>query len=170
VTFDAEEALRAVRSLQNIAADGSGIVRLQWSEDRLVFSGKAEESGAITTSVPAHSQDGEGKIAFNIRYLGDYLAGKLGPVLLETSKPSSPGRFFHSGSPDVLVMPMYVGDPAAPTAEPAADQPAIREPADEEAPEGPTDGQQAPVNEETTAEPAAAASPPTASRKPRRGK
>jgi len=124
-----------------------------------------EESGAITTSVPAHSQDGEGTIAFNIRYLGDYLAGKLGPVLLETSKPSSPGRFFHSGSPDVLVMPMYVGDPAAPTTGPAADPPAVDGIADEEAPEKPIDGQQAPVEERTTAEPAAAPSPPTRSKK-----
>jgi DNA polymerase III sliding clamp (beta) subunit (PCNA family) len=170
VTFDAEAALRAIRSLADIAAGGSGIVRLNWSENSLVLSAKAEEAGLVSGSVRAHAQGGEGKIAFDIRYLSDYLAGKSGPVLLETSKPSSPGRFFHSGSPDVLVMPMYVGDPAAPATEPVADQPAVGSPADEETHEAPTEGQQAPVNEGTAEEPAAAASPPTKSKKPRRGK
>jgi hypothetical protein len=91
-------------------------------------------------------------------------------VLLETSNPSSAARFFCSGSPDVLVMPLFVSDPAAPTTEPAADQPAVGGPADSEAPEAPTDGQQAPVDAVTPKEPAAAASPPTPSKKPRRGK
>jgi hypothetical protein len=131
----------------------------------LVFSARAEEAGSLTASIPAHSQDGEGKIAFNIRYLTGYLAGKLGMVLLETSDPKAPGRFFCSGSPDVLLMPVFVQWDGSPTTEPAADQPA-----DEEAPGEPAGGQQAPVDEGTAEEPAAAASPPTRSRKPRRGK
>jgi DNA polymerase III sliding clamp (beta) subunit (PCNA family) len=162
VTFDAEEALRAVRSLQDIAVDGSGIVRLQWARERLMFSARAEEAGSLITCIPGHSQDGEGRIAFNIRYLTGYLAGKLGMVLLETATPSSPGRFFHSGSPDVLIMPLFVSDSAAPTTEPAADQPA-----DEEAPGEPTDDQQAPGDQREPEKPAAAASPPSTSKKPR---
>ena len=170
VTFDAEAALRAIKTLADIAADGSGVVRLQWSIDRLVFSGQMQEVGSITTSVPAHSQDSEGRIAFHIKYLMGYLAGKLGMVLLETSTPSSPGRFFSGGSPDVLIMPLFVSDQVAPTTEPAADQPAVGSPADEETPEAPTDGKQAPVDEGTTEEPAAAPSPPTRNKRPRRGK
>jgi hypothetical protein len=107
---------------------------------RLTFSARSEKTGAISGDIRAHIQGGEGKIAFNHTYLMDYLAGKLGPVLLETSKPSSPCRFFHSGTPDVLVMPMYVGDPTGPTTEPAADQPAAGGPADEEVPEVPPAG------------------------------
>jgi DNA polymerase III sliding clamp (beta) subunit (PCNA family) len=139
VSFDAEQALRAIKSLADIAADGSGIVRLQWSTDQLVFSARAEEVGTMTTSIRAHSQ-GEGMIAFKCRYLSDYLAGKLGPMLLETASPSLAGRFFCAGSPDVLVMPMYVGDPAAPTTEQAADQHAAGGSADEEVPEVPPAG------------------------------
>jgi hypothetical protein len=41
----------------------------------------------------------------------DYLAGKLGPVLLETVDPSSPCRFLCSGSPDALIMSMHVERP-----------------------------------------------------------
>jgi DNA polymerase III sliding clamp (beta) subunit (PCNA family) len=170
VSFDAETALRAIRSLADIASDGSGIVRLQWSGGRLEFSAHAEEAGTISASIPGHSQGGEGRIAFNIRYLLEYLHGKLGMVLLETSDPSSPGRFFHSGTPDVLIMPLFVSDPTAPTTEPAADQPAAGSPADEEAPEEPTRDQQAPGDEGTPEEPAAAASPPTRSKKPRQRK
>jgi hypothetical protein len=149
VSFDAEQALRVLKSMGAVAADGSGIVRLQWAGERLTFSARAEETGAISGDVRAHTQGAEGKIAFNYKYLMDYLAGKLGPVLLETSTPSSPGRFFSSGSPDVLVMPMFVSDPPAPTTGPDADQPA---------------------GEETPEEPAATASPSTRSTKPHRGK
>ena len=112
----------------------------------------------MTTSVPAHIQGGEGKIGFNmigfnIRYLSDYLAGKLGMVMMESATPSSPARFYHAGSPDVLLMPMFVSDPTAPTAEPAVAQ---QVPTDEDAPDEPPDDQQAPGDEEVPAEPATA--------------
>jgi DNA polymerase III sliding clamp (beta) subunit (PCNA family) len=168
VSFEAEEAFRAVRSLAEVAVDGSGIVRLQWSGDRLVFSASAEEAGTISASVRAHIQGEEARIAFNIRYLLEYLHGKLGMVLLETSTPSSPGRFFSSGTPDVLVMPMFLSDPVAPTTEPAADQPAVGGPADPEASLEPADDQPASVDKGTPEEPAAVPSPPTRSKKPRR--
>ncbi len=167
VTFDAEEALRAVRSLAEVARDGNGIVGLSWSGDTLTLSARTAEAPAISTSVRAHIQGEEGRIAFNLRYLADYLAGKLGMVLLETSTPSSPGRFFHSGSPDLVQMPMFVSDPTAPTAEPAAAQ---EVPTDEEAPVEPPEDQQAPGDKGTPEDPAAAASPPTRSKKPRRRK
>ena len=124
VSFDAEEALRAVKSLLGVAEDGSGIVRLSWSDGSLRVSGSSEEFGAVGARIRAHIQGSDGRIAFNIKYLTAYLHGKLGMVLLETATPSSPGRFYHSGSPDVLIMPMFASDPAAPTTEPAADQPA----------------------------------------------
>jgi hypothetical protein len=173
VSFDAEQALRVVKSLAAVAAAGSEIVRLQWTGERLTFFARAEETGAISGDVRAHIQGGEGKIAFNHTYLMDYLAGKLGPVLLETSSPSAAGRFFCSGSPDVLIMPLFVSDPAAPTTEPAVDQPAVGGTANSETPEEPTGDQHARrrrVDEGTPEELAAAPSPPARSRKPRRGK
>ena len=151
VSFDAEEALRAIKSLEGVAADGSGIVRLSWSDGSLRVSATSEEFGAVGARIRTHIQGSDGRIAFNIKYLTDYLVGKLGMVLLETSAPSTPGRFYHSGSPDVLVMPMFVTDPAAPTTEGAAGGPADAE---------------APVDEETPTEPAAA-EPSVSAKQPR---
>ena len=110
VSFDAEEALRAVRSLAEVASEGSGIVCLAWYGDILDLSATGEEAGTISARVRAHIQGEEARIAFNIKYLNDYLAGKVGPVLMETSTPSSPARFFHSGSPDLVQMPMHIAE------------------------------------------------------------
>jgi DNA polymerase III sliding clamp (beta) subunit (PCNA family) len=111
VSFDAEQALRVVKSVAKVAADGSGIVRLQWAGERLMFSAQAAETRSISGAVRAHIQGGEGKVAFNHTYLMDYLAGKLGTVLLETVGPSVAARFFHNGSPDVVQMPMLAAWP-----------------------------------------------------------
>jgi hypothetical protein len=165
VSFDAEQALGVVKSVAAVAADGSGIVRLQWAGERLTFSARAAETGAISGDVRAHIQGGEGKIAFSYKYLMDYLAGKLGPVLLETSTPSSAARFFCAGSPDVLIMPMFVQWDGDATTDPATDQPASAETAEQ-----PTDDHQAHVDAATPEEPAATASPPTTSKKPGRGR
>ena len=142
VSFDAEEAGRAVRSLQGIAEDGSGILRLTWSDDALTISAIGEELGAIAVSVRAHIQGGEGKIAFDVKYLTPYLAGKVGMVLMETSTVSSPARFFHIGSPDVVLMPMFVqwGDEAldrADTPTPIEEAPPETVDNEEPAPESP---------------------------------
>lgn len=122
VSFDAEQALRVLKSVAAVAADGSGIVRLQWAGERLVFSAHAEETGSISGDVRAHIQGGEGRIAFNHKYLMDSLAGKLGPVLMETSGPSVAARFFHAGSPDLVQMPMFVQWEGSPTTEPADEE------------------------------------------------
>ena len=156
VSFDAEDALRAVRSLAEVAEDGSGIVRLSWSDGSLRVSASSEEFGAVGARIRADIQGSDGRIAFNIKYLTAYLQGKLGMVLLETSTPETPGRFFHSGSPDVLVMPMFVSDRADTTTEPAAEQPA-----DEEAP---SDGHEDTPHQRTPEE-AAAAKPRTRARR-----
>ena len=124
VSFDAEEALRAIKSLAEVAAGNEGIVRLKWAGGRLVFAASADEAGSLTTSISGHTLDREGKIAFNIRYLTEYLERKKGLVLMETSTPSAPGRFFHSGSPDVLLMPIYVQWEGSPVGRRPADQPA----------------------------------------------
>ena len=124
VSFDAEAALRAVRSLQNVAAEGSDILRLAWYGDILALSAKGEEAGTISASIRAHIQGEGGTIAFKIGYLLEYLHGKLGMVLMETLASKSPARFFHSGSPDVLLMPMFVSDPAEPATEQNEDVPA----------------------------------------------
>ena len=157
VTFDAEETLRAVRSLALVAAgDGSGMVRLQWASDRLMFSGQAAETGAISASVRAHIQGDEARIAFDSRYLLGYLKGKMGMVLLETAAPSSPARFYHSGSPDVILMPMFAkwGDAAPADESTPVDEASPSAEGEEDVPEVDSSG------EEPEAAPAPAAAKP----------
>ena len=113
VAFDAAEAYRAVRMLSGMAKDGSGIIRMSWEGDAIEFSARAAEVGDIAQAIPAtvRGPSGEGgKIAFNSRYLLEYLEKKEGLVLLEATSPSSPGRFTHGRSPHCLVMPMFVND------------------------------------------------------------
>ena len=108
-----------------MAKDGSGIIRLCWEGAQIQLSARAEEVGDIVHTILAKVQgpctEG-GRIAFNSRYLLEYLEKKEGLVLLETTTPSSPGRFTHGSSPGYVVMPMYVQDSAPPAPEPTAEE------------------------------------------------
>ncbi|MBI4199667.1 MAG: hypothetical protein HY535_04245 [Chloroflexi bacterium] len=57
----------------------------------------------------AETEGEPGRIAFNHKYLAEYLKGKERPVTIQTSSPSSPG-VFTSTDPTVVVMmmPMFV--------------------------------------------------------------
>ena len=69
-------------------------------------------------------------IAFNAKYLLEYFSGKEGLILMETSSVSSPARFTHGRSANLVLMPMFVewGDePASDEADrPAATRPRAR--------------------------------------------
>ena len=108
VTFDAAEAYRAVRMLSGMAEDGSGIIRMNWEADAIEFSAGADDLGNIAQTMPATIHGEPGRIAYNSRYLLEYLASKEGLILMETSTVSSPGRFTHARSPNLVLMPMFV--------------------------------------------------------------
>lgn len=107
VAFDAAEAFRVVRMLSGIAKEGSNILRLKWSEDYIEFSAKGENAGEMSQSMPATVRGDPSHIAFNARYLIEYLSGKEGLILMETSSVSSPARFTHSRSANLQLMPMF---------------------------------------------------------------
>jgi DNA polymerase III sliding clamp (beta) subunit (PCNA family) len=128
VVFQAQEMYARVRMLAPIAVDASNIIRFQWGDDQMHVSARASETGEAGGPVACKTQ-GEGKIAFNAKYLLDYFKGRTGTVLLEVSSPSTPAVFTHDGHGTFVLMPMYVqwGD-AAPEAAPAPG-PAEAEPA-----------------------------------------
>ena len=116
-TVDASEFLRETRIASIFARDGSGIVRLQFQpgEDvapgRMIISARAEEVGDNMGELDASVEGEPDKIAFNSRYLQDYLQViEGGRVALEMSGPSLQGvlrpvgdeRFVH------VLMPMVV--------------------------------------------------------------
>jgi hypothetical protein len=103
VTFDAEAAYRAVRVLAPIAKEASSIIRIQWEDKTMQFSPQSSEQGEVSGAVLVTTRGEPGSIAFNIRYLLEYLAGKHGLVLMETNTPSNPARFTHAGSPNLLL-------------------------------------------------------------------
>ncbi len=115
--IDVNDFLRETRIASIFARDGSGIVRLQFTpgEDvapgKLTVSARAEEIGDNVGEVDA-AIEGEGsKIAFNGKYLQDYLqALEGGRVALEMDGPSKQGVFKPVGDESYVhvVMPMFV--------------------------------------------------------------
>ena len=142
VTFDAEETYRVVRMLAPVAAEGSNIIRMEWEGQAMKLSAQAEETGSVSSTIPVTAHGEPGRIAFNSKYLVEYLAGKYGLVLMESSSPSSPGRFTHAGSANMVLMPMFVAPinaegSASIGAAPESDPPEEEEDAHAQQTEGP---------------------------------
>ncbi len=117
--IDLPALLRAVRTASIFARDGSNIIRLQLAPGngegnagKVIVSARSEEVGDNEDEVDAEGiEGGEGKIAFNSRYLLEVLSVlEKGKVALETTTSSSPGVFKPTESDDYVhvVMPMFV--------------------------------------------------------------
>ncbi|MEX1252742.1 MAG: DNA polymerase III subunit beta [Dehalococcoidia bacterium] len=115
--IDVNDFLRETRIASIFARDGSGIVRLQFTagEDvapgKLVISARAEEIGDNVGEVDAAIEGEASKIAFNGKYLQDYLQVlEGGRVALEMDGPSKQGVFKPVGDESYVhvVMPMFV--------------------------------------------------------------
>jgi hypothetical protein len=87
---------------------GSNVVRLYWGPGALRLSAREAETGTVESTVPCTVEGGEGRIAFNLRNLLDYLQDKDGFITIGVSNPSSPGQFTYGNGPLVLMMPMFV--------------------------------------------------------------
>ncbi len=115
---EVSEFLRETRTASIFARDGSGIVRLQFTpgEDvapgRMVISARAEEIGDNMGEVDANIEGEATRIAFNGKYLQDYLQVlEGGRVALEMSGDSKQGVFRPVGDDEDyvhVVMPMFV--------------------------------------------------------------
>ena len=106
-----EEFLRATRTASIFAQDGSGIIRIETSDDGMTVSSRAEEVGNNEGRLDAQIEGEESKIAFNSKYLMEVLdVLGSGQVALETSSPSSPGvlRSVDREGYVHVVMPMFV--------------------------------------------------------------
>jgi len=108
VRFFAPDLERAVRRLKDVARDGSGIVRLTWTEASLTAVAKSDEKGEGRAEVPAQAEGGPGRIALNVSYLLDYLKGREGVVTMGVRGAQDPVILSHGSSPLVLIMPMLV--------------------------------------------------------------
>lgn len=108
VKLMAPELYQAVRRVKAIAADGTGIVRLQWTDSQMTVSARSEESGEAQATIPVVAGSIPDRIALNVAYLLDYLAGKEGLITLGKAEGSSPMLFHYGSKPIVAIMPMQV--------------------------------------------------------------
>ncbi|MBA7700358.1 hypothetical protein ES703_109069 [subsurface metagenome] len=105
VQFYSGDLERALKRLQSIAADGSGIVKFTWTNDAMTVSASSEEVGKVEGTLPVQA-DNPDRVALNVKYLLEYLAGKDGMITMGVTDLTSPVAFRHRASPLVIVMPM----------------------------------------------------------------
>jgi DNA polymerase III sliding clamp (beta) subunit (PCNA family) len=104
----ASELERAVRQVSMVARDEKGAVRLTWSDSTMTVSARSDDMGGVETTIPVHTESNPARIAINVNYLLRYLQGKDGLVTMEISGEQSPVLFRYSGSPLVVIMPMFL--------------------------------------------------------------
>lgn len=111
---DVQQMLSAVRQADIFAQDGSGIVRFQMAQGKMIISARAEELGDNVSEVDAVVEGEDAKVALNARYVLQLLSAlKDGQVEMLTSSPSTPVMFKSIGGNEHetyehVIMPMFV--------------------------------------------------------------
>jgi hypothetical protein len=154
VKLMAPELRNAVRRLEGIARDGTGIVRLIWTESGMTVSARSEEKGEISAEIPVQPESLPGRVALNVKYLLNYLENKEGVITLGKDEGSSPALFHYGSKPVVAIMPMNVqwDDDKPKTEDPAGETTGETEETAEEKPETEGEAEEEPEspNEEVT--------------------
>lgn len=94
-----------------IFAEGSGIVKLELSGNKMAISARAEEVGENKSEIEAAITGPANKIAFNGKYISDVLSVvHASEVALEITNPQSPGVLRPIGDNSYLhvIMPMFI--------------------------------------------------------------
>lgn len=110
-TVDKEELLRAVRAVAVFAREEASVLRLRLEKNKIVVKAESQQYGKEEVVVDAKTKGGEVEIAFNYRYLLDFLASIDGEeVSFETEGATSPGVFKDTQDPDFLhlIMPVRI--------------------------------------------------------------
>ncbi|MBI2621386.1 MAG: DNA polymerase III subunit beta, partial [Candidatus Levybacteria bacterium] len=109
--FDKNLAQGAVRACSVFAREAANIVKLSVGKDKIVFSSSASSVGENEVEVEAKVEGEENEIAFNARYLLEFL-GSIDDeeVFFEMTGPLNPGVFKLPKDPDYLhiIMPIRV--------------------------------------------------------------
>ena len=111
VAVDREEWLRAVRSVSIFARDNANIIRFAVHGSALTVKAVAQQTGESEIEMEAEKEGEDGEIAFNFRYLVDFLSsGTAERVRFKMSGSLAPGVFSFEGSDKLihLIMPVRV--------------------------------------------------------------
>ena len=110
-TIDTADFLRAVRVAAIFARDSANLVKLKIEKNLLKISSNTPQVGANMSTIEAKTEGEECEIAFNCRYLLDFLSGVAGGrLLLEVNGPLHPGVLKLVGDDSFLhvIMPVRV--------------------------------------------------------------
>jgi len=89
-----DELEKAVRSASIFARKSSNIIKLEFSKDFLEIKANSPEVGKNKVRISSELKGEEKKIAFNYRFLADFLKNVQGDeVFIELSDPLKPGLF-----------------------------------------------------------------------------
>lgn len=114
IVISAEELTKSLRLASIFARESANIVKLKIENSKLKISANATERGEneseLDIEVQGSQKNAEFSIAFNYRYLLDFLAVTTGELAIEFSTPTAPGVFRENSSPNFLhlVMPVRV--------------------------------------------------------------
>lgn len=109
-----EQLLRAVRTAAVFAREASGIVKLQFEKEKIVVVAESQQFGHEESAVEAQMAGGELAVAFNYRYILDFLNSITGEeVAIETEGTTSPGVFRDTKDEGYthLIMPFKIQTP-----------------------------------------------------------
>ena len=133
VSFDANEAIRAVSSLKVLSDSKAYPIDLTIGNGKLVMSSPDDKGLA---EIPADTQ-GEGKIRLDGSYLADALKACGGMVELKLVDSKSP-MLFTSPDYELVVMPMFAGESQKPKGEAQTAEPVKAEASQPTEPEAET--------------------------------
>ncbi|MFH1186644.1 MAG: DNA polymerase III subunit beta [Candidatus Levyibacteriota bacterium] len=109
--FEKAKMLNAVKICSVFARDTANIVKFSIEEDKIIVSANTPSVGENRVEVEAKTEGEENEIAFNARYLLDFLGNvEDEDLILEMSGPLSPGVFKIKGNSNFLhlIMPIRV--------------------------------------------------------------
>ena len=110
VKVGTKELRRELQAASVLAAIGNGIVRFTVGPDTLTLAARDEGTGEFASTIPAKTE-GDGKIAFDYRYVDAFLKTvDTEAVELRFASPSAPGVLVpvDDGDYQRVIMPMFV--------------------------------------------------------------
>lgn len=111
LTLEREEMLKAVKMAAIFAREVANIVKFQISDKKFQISANAPQVGSNISQVEAKVEGKKNKIAFNSRYLLDFLNSLTAEeIVFEMTGPLNPGVFKIKGDDSLLhlIMPVRV--------------------------------------------------------------
>jgi len=113
VTLDREELLQAIKIASVFARESANVVRFSVKTGSVELTANAPQIGQNKASVEAKIEGEPLEIAFNFKFVSDFLSGSKGSeVIIELNESLSPGFFHDQTEPHLIhiIMPVRLQD------------------------------------------------------------